>query len=65
MSESERQDFEALAAGKRRSLAAEFIDFIKHNKKWWLVPLLVVIFLLAFLALFGGSAVAPFLYPLF
>ena len=44
----------------------ELLSFFAHNKRWWLVPMLVV------LALFGGlllatldPVVAPFIYTLF
>ena len=48
------------------SILSEFWDFIKHRKKWWLLPIVM------FLVLFGtlivmteGSAIAPFIYALF
>jgi len=47
------------------SLAKEFWLFLKQNKKWWLVPLVLVILLIAGLAIFSGSPVAPFIYTLF
>jgi hypothetical protein len=50
---------------KRPSLPLEFWLFLKYNKKWWLLPILVVLLLLGFLILLGGSALAPFIYPLF
>lgn len=47
------------------SLAAEFWDFLKHNKKWWLLPIVVVLMLLGVLILLSGTAAAPFIYTLF
>jgi len=49
----------------RVSLLGEFWSFLKENKKWWLLPLLLVILLLAGLAIFSGSPAAPFIYTLF
>lgn len=46
------------------SLAADFVDFIKHNKKWWLVPLLLSLAVVGLLATVGGSALGPFVYPM-
>lgn len=47
-------------------LVKEFWAFLKTRKKFWLLPLLVVMFLLGMLIVFGqGSAVAPFIYTLF
>jgi hypothetical protein len=43
---------------------AEFWEFLKHNKKWWLVPILVALLLLAALVVLSGTALAPFIYPL-
>lgn len=45
-------------------LCKEFLLFLKQEKKWWLVPLIVVFALLAALIVFSGSPVlAPFMYP--
>ena len=50
----------------KQSLVKEFFLFIKHEKKWWLVPLIGVLLLVGALVLFAGSSpLAPFLYPLF
>jgi hypothetical protein len=56
---------ETLSHEKRVSLAAEFWDFIKHNKKYWLLPIIIVILGLGLLVLLSGSAAAPFIYTLF
>lgn len=47
------------------SLLREFIDFVRFNKKWWLIPLLVALGLMGLLIGLSGSVLAPFLYPLF
>lgn len=48
------------------SLIAEFWDFLKHRKKWWLAPILILLVLLSFLIIFTeGSALAPFIYAIF
>lgn len=59
------KDFEQLAHQKRSSLASEFVAFLRYNKKWWLIPILLVMALLGCLVLLGGSSLAPFIYPLF
>lgn len=43
----------------------EFIDFLKHNKKWWLTPIMVITLLLIGAAILLPSPVAPFIYALF
>ncbi len=57
--------FKELAQKKRANLLAEFWYFLKHSKKWWLLPILIVLLLLGLLVLLGGTAIAPFIYPLF
>ena len=50
----------------KQSLLKEFFLFVKHEKKWWLVPLLAVLLLVGTLIVFAGSSpLAPFIYPLF
>ena len=58
-------DLAQLAQEDRQSLASEFLDFLKHNKKWWLLPILVVILGLGLLVFLSGSGAAPFIYTLF
>jgi hypothetical protein len=50
----------------KQSLLREFLAFIAHEKKWWMIPLITVLLLVAFLLVFASSSpLAPFLYPLF
>lgn len=40
--------------------------FLKHRKKFWLVPALIVLVLVGVLVVVGGStAIAPFIYTVF
>lgn len=64
-SSSEREEFAREAAADRVGLAAEFWDFLKHNKKWWLLPILLVLLLIGALVILGSSGAAPFIYPMF
>lgn len=48
------------------SILAEFWQFMKEQKKWWLAPMVIVLLLLGMLIILAqGSAVAPFVYTLF
>lgn len=41
-------------------------DFLKARKKWWLLPITVLLLLIGLLVVLGGtSAVAPFIYSIF
>jgi hypothetical protein len=62
---NEQAQFSELAQAKRPTLVAEFWYFLKHNKKWWLLPILIVLLLLCVLVLVGGSGAGAFLYTLF
>jgi len=57
--------FEQEALAARTGLLREFWDFLKHNKKWWLLPILVCLLLLGALVVLGGPGLAPFLYTIF
>jgi hypothetical protein len=46
------------------TLVRELIDFLRHNRKWWLAPVLIVLLAVSAL-LIAGSAAAPFIYTLF
>jgi hypothetical protein len=58
-------DFQQLAEKKAPGLPAEFLDFLLHNKKWWLAPIIVVLFFVGLIAVLGGTGAAPFIYALF
>lgn len=48
------------------SLVGEFWQFMKVRKKWWLLPIIVVMVLVGGLLVFAqGSALAPFIYTIF
>ncbi len=50
----------------RLSILAEFWQFLKVRKKWWLTPIIVILLMLSLLiVLTQGSALAPFIYTLF
>ncbi len=50
----------------RQTLLGDFVQFVRYEKKWWLIPLLAVLLLISLLIVFAGSSpLAPFLYPLF
>ncbi len=51
----------------KQSLVKEFFLFVKHEKKWWLVPLIVVLLIVGAIMWFAMTShlAAPFLYPLF
>ncbi len=44
----------------------DIYGLIKERKKWWLMPIVIVLMLIAILiTLSGSSAIAPFIYTIF
>ena len=57
--------FASEAEAQNVGLVSELMAFLKDNKKWWLLPILVVLFLVGVLVILGGTGAAPFIYTLF
>ncbi len=48
------------------SFVSDLWGFLKERKKFWLLPLIVILVLLGALVVLGGSsAIAPFIYTIF
>jgi len=66
MKKQNQNEFEKAGAEQARiGLLREFWGFLRENKKWWLLPILIVLLALGLLVLLSGTALAPFLYPFF
>lgn len=50
---------------KNPSFLEDLVMFIKHNKKWYLIPIVISILLLGVLIALGSTGAAPFIYTLF
>jgi hypothetical protein len=50
----------------RMSLPRELWEFLRVRKKWWLLPIVIVMLVVGALLVFAqGSALAPFIYTIF
>jgi hypothetical protein len=50
----------------RQSLTRDFLLFLKQEKKYWLIPLVVLLLAVGAILVFANSSVlAPFIYPFF
>jgi hypothetical protein len=47
------------------SISSEFWYFLRQNKKWWLLPILVILVLFGVSMMLSGTVAAPFIYTLF
>jgi uncharacterized protein YdaL len=65
MTDNDSAEFERLAKQERSSLVAEFWHFLKHNKKWWLLPIVLMLLLLGLIIFLAGTSAAPFIYTIF
>ena len=58
-------EFANQASQQSVGIVREFWDFLRYNKKWWLLPILIVLLLVTGLVLLSGTTAAPFIYTLF
>ena len=58
-------EFERLGEEDQLSLIREFILFIKENKAWWMIPIVLVLGLIGILVVLSSTGAAPFIYTLF
>ena len=61
---NDADEFGRIAEEQDPGLILEFWDFLIHNKKWWLTPIILVLLLLGLLVMMGQTAAAPFIYTL-
>jgi len=53
-------------AKQRFGVAGELLSFFARNKRWWMLPVILSVLLLAIVIILAqSSALAPFIYTLF
>ena len=58
--------FEQLANSRQKSnIFTELWMFLSQTKKWWLLPIVVILIAFGVLVALSGTAAAPFIYTLF
>lgn len=66
MSDPNQSEFEKTAQEQPEAgFFSELWGFLRENKKWWLLPILVVMLLFGLLVLLTNTGLAPFIYTLF
>jgi fluoride ion exporter CrcB/FEX len=59
-------NFEKIAKSRRESsFIGELWTMLREKKKYWLMPIVLVLLLLGVLVFLSGTAAAPFIYTLF
>jgi hypothetical protein len=61
----EKSSFEQQSQMKPPGLVSEFVDFLIHNKKWWLTPIIVILLLMSVIIALTNTVIGPFIYALF
>ncbi len=65
MSKQQNEFEKAAAEPSRGGFLREFLGFLRQNKKWWLLPVLIVLLIFGLLIFLSGTGLAPFIYTLF
>jgi hypothetical protein len=65
MNDERKLRFERAATQGDQGLFVEYLRFLSQNKKYWLIPVIVVLFLIGLLVMLGGSVAGAFIYPIF
>ncbi len=61
-------DHEAFVRGgerKRASLAGEAVHMVRTTRKWWLLPLILLLVVLGLFLLITSTGVGPLIYTIF
>jgi len=52
-------------SAQKTGFVSELLHFLKTSKKWWLLPIIVILVGFGVLVVLSGTAAAPFIYTLF
>ena len=58
-------EFEDLNNEEQLPLWREFLLFIVENKKWWMIPIILVLGLVSLFVLLTTTGAAPFIYTIY
>ena len=60
------RDFQQIARTQREaSFVEELWTLVREHRKYWMIPIVVVLLFFGILIALSGTAVAPFVYTLF
>lgn len=57
--------FQQAGEEKPASLGREIVEMLRHNKKYWMIPIILILVLFAAILILGATSAAPFIYTLF
>ena len=65
MSEKSQPKFSEVKPVREKGVLAEFWGLLMENKKYWMLPIVLLLLALGALVILSGSSAAPFIYTLF
>ena len=65
MSEKPSPKFTDVKPAKEKGVLGEFVGLLMQNKKYWMLPIILLLLVLGVLVILSGSSAAPFIYTLF
>ena len=63
--QQQARELDRQAAESQRGIVGEFCEFLLHNKKWWLTPIILVLLVVGLLIMLTSTAAGPFIYTMF
>ena len=65
MSEKPNPKFTEVEPVREKGVLGEFLGLLMTNKKYWMLPIILLLLVLGLLVILSGSSAAPFIYTLF
>lgn len=65
MSDSTRQRFRDAGEWQEAGLLRAMFQMLGQNKKYWMIPIVIVLLVFGLLMALGATAAAPLIYQLF
>ena len=65
LDQKREKDFIQQADQSQPGVLRELWQWMRHSKKWWLLPIVIGLLVVGLFVLLSGTAIAPFIYTLF
>ncbi len=65
MPDQKRQSFKEAGDASHANLLQETALLLRQNKKYWMIPVIIVLLVFGMLIALGGTSAAPFIYQMF
>ncbi len=65
MNEKPKSRFTDVKPVREKGVLGEFWGLLMDNKKYWMLPIILLLLVFGVLVILSGSSAAPFIYTLF